>query len=929
MENPTLDKIIGCSAITPNTLAVHKATGAIAIAAQGCVSIIIPTSGQRFDVKVSDRCHEITALAFSNEGNYLAVGEAGPDARISVLAFSGSFDRVTSRIEIVTKENGFSALALNAKTGVLVSIGTDTNPMFILWDITQPVAVAIGYYKLPRVPNKVVLTADCSMAIVAGKSLLKFVQAQVERSPKPALLKTRVANIQQYVISNFVDVCCSASMPATVYAVTEDGVLCYFENVASLFQSRKGPPLVLTPIRLKRGEMTGLAFDDKSVFCASVNGNLIQVTKDGSRHRVSGRYSAIEGKIVGVGVGDDVIVAAFDDGHIVCWQTSQPGSPAFFVLSQHRGPVCGMSISKDESLLVTCGSDETVRLWEIHRGEKLISKSSQEEKAEKRFNIPDPGYFENLTGVRCGTYVNDLIAVGRDNGCLHLLDGDLNELHSVQCRNGSVMCIATQSDGIVACGYESGNVSLYEVSDNRLIHKTDIAIGRTPVKSIAICHGTLAAASNFEITFVKLSDGSQMHVHKSTEPVLELNKIDRAGIICAVGCDHCLTLFTAEQGKLFRKHQLSLNNFPLAIAVHKSGLLIATAMSNGNVFLIDPMSGNSVCGFPALTEMITSVMFQGEDLIVSTFGGAVMIWKLPSDIRKELEGRPTSAAPPAILSLLKPNSDESDDKEIDNHILNAITCSMMSGRKSMANWTFREDQDAVEPQDPVVNDGEKEENTDPDQPGDIDDERQPAPDTEKKVMDFVRNSMLGSKKGNWFANLMEQEKHGAEEEELIELRLPPDRPKRKIPGIDKLVADAEEAKPVMPKIKPIEMDVYDSIFDDDEGGQSPSPARTRESPIAQQEPGLADRIKSTTLQLREILAVVETFKSKKFESEAEKQAQAKIQSLMESLDTEKRKRDAKCQMINEYVNRLRASALETENQVAQAKKLIDDLKCLS
>ena len=923
MENPILDKIIGSSAITPNTISVHRSSGAIAFAAQGCVSIILPSSGQRFDVKVSDRCQEITALAFSNDGHYLAVGEAGPDAKIVIISFSSSFDRVNSRVEIVTKENGFSALAFNSKAGVLVSVGTDAHPMFILWDVTQPVAVAVGYYKLPRVPNRVVLTSDCSMAIVAGQALLKFVQTQVEKSPKPVLLKTRVANIQQYVMSNFVDVCCSSSMPATVYAITDDGVLCYFESVTSLFQSksRKGPPLVLTPIRLKRGEMTGLAFDDQSVFCASVNGSLIEVRKDGNRHRVSGRYSAIEARIVGVGVSDDVIVAAFDDGHIVFWQTSQPGSPAFFVLSQHRGPVCGMATSNDQSLLVTCGSDETVRVWEIHRGEKLISKSSQEEKAERRFNSVSSGYMENLTGIRCVTYADDLIVAGGHDGRLHVLDGELNELQSFDCKNGSVMCLASHAgESTLACGFESGTVSLYEISGKQLTHKANIPVTRTPLKSLAICRGTLAAASSLGVTFVKLADGKIMGTYTATDPVLELDSIDRAGLFAAVGCDHCIEFFTAEEGKLFRKHQLSLNNFPLAIAVHKSGLLIATAMSSGNLLLIDPMSGNSVCGFPALTEMITSMVFQGDDLVVSTFGGSVMIWKLPAELSKELECKPASSAP-AFLSFLQPSQDESEDKELDNHILEAISCSVMSSRKSMANWTFREDQDAVEAQEPVVNDGEKDENTDPDQPADIDDERQPAPDAEKKVMDFVRNSMLGSKKGNWFSELVDKEKQGTEEEELIELRLPPDRPKRKLPGIDKLVEDAPE----MPKIKPIEMEVYDSLFDEVDGAQSPTPEKTKESPLTQKEPTLAERIKSTTSELRSVLTLVEALKTKQFDTEAEKQAQAKILALLATLDTEKSKREAKRQLLNSHIDRVRASLLETNRQIEQTQKLVDAL----
>lgn len=131
-----------------------------------------------------------------------------------------------------------------------------------------------------------------------------------------------------------------------------------------------------------------------------------------------------------------------------------------------------------------------------------------------------------------------------------------------------------------------------------------------------------------------MSDGSILGKCKAAEPALDLGSVDRAGLFAAGCCDHCIEFFTVEEGKVFRKHQLSLHSFPLTVAIRKSGLPVATAMRSGNLLLLDPMSGNSVCGFPARVDVITSM--------VSTFGGSVMIWKFPEELRKELDCRHVS-----------------------------------------------------------------------------------------------------------------------------------------------------------------------------------------------------------------------------------------------------------------------------------------------
>jgi WD40 repeat protein len=182
-ESLGLDKVIGSSRITRTSFSVSYQADACAFPAAGFLSIITMTDRRRYDIRITDDFREITALSFSISGQHLAVAEKGPNARVFILTFADNQPmKILNTTEIRTKENGLSAVAVCSKSARLVTIGNDSTPFLILWDLKQPKPAPVGYYRLKSPPNDLCISPDGSFALVCGRSMFKFLDLRVPMS---------------------------------------------------------------------------------------------------------------------------------------------------------------------------------------------------------------------------------------------------------------------------------------------------------------------------------------------------------------------------------------------------------------------------------------------------------------------------------------------------------------------------------------------------------------------------------------------------------------------------------------------------------------------------------------------------------------------------------------------------------------------------
>ena len=657
---PTLDKIIGCSNLNKAKLSSHYATGACAFASHGFLSIVIPGKKQRFDFKIAEDGKEISALTFSTSDHTIAVGELGSNSRIFIFTLSETFDIILSKTEIKTKENGFSYLALNNRAGKLITIGNDSTPFLLLWDLTQPRPVCIGYYHLPVKPDHAIFSPDTNFAIVSGNKLLKVVDTSISFQSTPSILKVRNFNIGKYKTAHFVSAAVAALQPYNIYALTETGTLCIIDSTSVAFQGKSKylqkslPPVLMTPINLNSGDTSTVVLDKKIILVGTNNGSILAIKKDGEDHKIFGSFTSEGKKVMAIGLAERMIAAAYDDGDVIFWQRKINSKP-LLSLPSHRGPICSMCLAGDNTIVLSGGSDGTVREWRIQKNHGLVGKSSQELICQTQVCSKLPDFMTSLTGVRCIASYHNYVFAGDNLGVLHVLNlSDLSELQRVIENKSGIFTMAVHpKEPLLVTGGADGAIRLYKISTS----SHSICLSRiqmeyshnTAVIDVAFAGNSIVSCSKDGVKFMN-RELQTYATYEPEEPVLSLSTCPNEKFVVAGGCDHSILILRVANGKKFRQHKLSMSSYPLHLCVDRSGLFIAVAMSDASCIIVDIMSGDCVDAFHSMSGMTTEICYHEDDIILSSISGCITRWSLPGPIHNCVAEKMTKGLP--ILDLI-------------------------------------------------------------------------------------------------------------------------------------------------------------------------------------------------------------------------------------------------------------------------------------
>lgn len=687
MSIPIIEKIIGSSRITRNNLSVHYSTGACAIACDGFLSIVLPKDEKRYDLEVSNDCREITAISFSNNGQHLVIGETGPNARFFVVTFSDQFDRILTKNETKTKENGFSCLAMNSESGRLITVGNDSQPFFVLWDLTQPRTTCIGCYHLPTIPTHLNISNDSNFAIVTGKGMLKFIDTSIPSNNNPVILKSKNGNIGQFKDTNFVSCAISVESPHSAYGLTDTGILCYFDSSSIPFKSHGQNLISTVPICLNCGETTSLSLDKKIILVGTATGSVLVIRKKNNTHETFGQFSSDGKSVVAIGIGERLTAAAYSDGHLMFWQRRINSQPILTIPS-HRGPVCGIAVLPH--CIVSCGSDSTIRSWKLQMNQALIGISSQEQICMKTITKLADNYTTDITGVRCVAAKDDVIFAGDNSGNLHILKLEgLDETKKIVESFQGVMCVAVHpNQSLVATGGGDGKARIYKISGDNVILSASKQCHANPITSIVFTPNGFVTTSFNGIKFCNLPQADIYSSTDTNDALLSLATIPNGKVVIAGGCDGFITLWLVKDGSLFRRYKSSPSSYPLSIATDKAGLFIAAALSDGTVKILDLFSGDIIYSFNSHAGMMTSISFHENDLLLSSFSGCIFRWTLPQTIHNAVSERMGKADQP-IFNILRTNEIlEIPRMEIQNDQSIANQGTLMKGSIPAKNWIF-------------------------------------------------------------------------------------------------------------------------------------------------------------------------------------------------------------------------------------------------
>ena len=882
---PTLDKIIGCSNLNKAKLSSHYATGACAFASHGFLSIVIPGKKQRFDFKIADDGKEISALTFSTSDNVIAVGELGSNSRLFIFTFSEHFDIILSKTEIKTKENGFSYLALNYRAGKLITIGNDSSPFLLLWDLTQPRPVCIGYYHLPLTPEHVIFSPDTNFAIVSGNKLLKVIDTSIQYQSTPAILKMRNFNIGKYKSAHFVSAAVAANPPYNIYALTATGTLCIIDSTSVAFASKTKsgpkalPPVLMTPINLNSGDTSSIVLDKKIILVGTKSGSILAIKKDGEDHKIFGSFTSDGKQVMAIGLAERMIAAAYDDGDVIFWQRKINSKP-LLSLPSHRGPICSMSLAGDNTIVLSGGSDGTVREWRIQKNHGLVGKSSQELICQTQVCTKFPDFLSSLTGVRCISSYNNYVFAGDNLGVLHVLSlSDLSELQRVIENKSGIFAMSVHpTEPLLVTGGADGAIRLYKISTSShsiCLSRVQLEYSHnTAVIDVTFAGQSIISCSKDGVKFMT-KDLQTYATYQPEEPVLSLSAVPNERYVVAGGCDHSVLILKVSNGKKFRQYKLSMSAYPLHISVDRSGLFIAVAMSDGSCLIVDIMSGDTVDAFYSMSGMTTQICYHEDDILLSSISGCIMRWTLPAQIHNIVAEKMTKGLPIQDLIGTEEPTVSRREMKTAGSVLNFAGAPKACLFKAVDAMTISNGQTVV---------GEELDNTSDDQTKNYDAPRPSVSgDEELKVDEIVRASFAQAKKDSPEIELPSVREQRKRDEGLIIVDGAPSRSSRRSSNLSNLRKKAKEAS-----------DPF-TVEDDQPVVKAHVPKKQKISKVQD--------FQQTMDQFGEVVTHVKELLAYKPATQEEARVQSELRMMYESLQKEGLKSEWFEQMMKSYMIR--------------------------
>ena len=696
----SLDKIIGFSPITSSNFTMHHEDNVLAFSSGGFVSIVVVEKRQRIDFSIPNNSHDINALAFAPKDRVLAIGTAGPDAKIFILSFSSNYEQIENKIELKTKENGFSCIAINTESSCrkLVSVGSDPKPYILLWDLSLSQPEPIGYYHLPVIPRHISISPTGQIAIVSGPKLLKLIDISFTQTPnsQPVLLKTRNLMVTKYKDSTFVAAYQSSNPRQIIYALTEDGSLLSYDKSYIVFTKEK-KSISCSRIILDCGPTPSMAVDGKLVLVGNQAGTMIAVKCDSNTHSIIGKFSADGRPLLAVASSVRIVAGAYDNGFIIVYPR-KPNKPPTMTLASHRGPVCSFCVSKedDEKYVFSTGSDGTIRKWEVIKHQSLVSGSSQSQVAVRKLTRIQENFMTSLTGVRCCATSGNYVFAGDSAGFLYMLDAStLKEIKSVNEHSRGTIAMAMNKEGtLFATGGCDGMIRVYSFKDGALNNYITDPTHTAPVTSIVITNKYVVSSSKEGIRFANLPLAEPEHSVPVKHLILKLALLPNEEYVVSCDMSGYLMIWDIKHGTVFRKYQISTYLSITALSVDPSGLFITAGLSDSTVHLIDVFSGDDLLSFKTPAGMLIDIQWHLNDLLISSMSGCILRWTMPEKIYQMINEKVRIHNFPLDFLLEEEKKEEPQSILLSGNKVNRLlSTSTIKSYEMKPDWTFREVQE--------------------------------------------------------------------------------------------------------------------------------------------------------------------------------------------------------------------------------------------
>jgi len=703
-----LERILGLTVTSNASIATAPATGIIAYPA-GCTLVLYNPRKNKQQHIANPSKKTITSVGWSEDGRYLVTGECGhlPSVRVWDIQ-----DR-SCVAEFPGHKYGINCVAFAPNNKYIVSVGSQHDMIVNVWDWKNNIKVASN--KVSTKVKAISFAENGSYFVTAGNRHVKFWYLEYSRSAKykePVPLMGRSAILGEQRNNYFCDVACGrGEMGDSTYAITKSGLLCEFNNRRLLDKW----------VELRTTSANCLSVGEEFVFIGCADG----IVRCFSPHTLQFVTTLPRTHYLGVDVSKGLTIShmashpnnaqypdasavsydeqngrvsvVYNDHSLYIWDVHdirKVGKSHSFLY--HSACIWGLEMypaslndGKKPVLppgsFVTCGSDDTIRIWNMDQAmptNTLYRRNIYSEELLKTLYIdPELGFikeadtslqagekdtlYDQRNGVRC-------IRIS-PNG-KHLASGDragnirvhelqfMDELCKIEAHDAEVLCLEYSLSG--------SNVSqsyLASASRDRLIHVfnagknygflTTLDDHSSSITAVRFLPGQTADGTQMvscgadkSIIFRDVageSDGNiNMRVanHIVGKTTLYDMELDRSGKHILTACqDRNIRVYSvsgAKQTKTF-KGSASEDGTLIKVVLDRSGIYCATSCTDKTLAIYDYHTGELMATMAGHSELVTGLAFSNDcrHLISVSGDSCIFVWRLPGEMVATMQAR--------------------------------------------------------------------------------------------------------------------------------------------------------------------------------------------------------------------------------------------------------------------------------------------------
>ncbi|TKR86781.1 hypothetical protein L596_011300 [Steinernema carpocapsae] len=699
MENSKLaklEKVLGCTACL-SSVSVDEKTGAVAYPAGSTVVL--------YNARTNTQAHligttksNITSLAFSKCGRYIATGEYGHEPKVRVWELYNREGQFCGQQVCELKEHklGISCVRFSNDTKYVISVGNQHDKSVVVWDWRNRTKAAEN--RLTSQVNAMDVSENGQSFVTVGVRHVKFWYLPAPNDQ--TTLQGRSAILAEQRNNTFVDVCCAKEN--RTFAITQTKLLVEFHDkkLVNVYELKKNSPysLALSDSELFIGFENGMirALDlenlqQKYVFCnphylgadvvnaQSPSALLKSEHPDGSRYPHA--YFILFHKKT------STMTAFYSDRSIYQWQVL--GNGQITKVSSHlshAGHIFDLQVVPSSSLIqasgtfVTSGSDETVRIWniekpdlssrEIFAGSNVLSQELKKivyvgesndsliEPSEKTFGAVAGDTLDSRIGVRCVRVSPDgqHLATGTKDGKIAIFNFTNSEMTLIaehDAHNSEVLCLqysnpATKARFIFASGGRDRLVHLFDPLDNydHLLTVDDHASSINSINFLLNTDGLdmYTCATDKLVVIRRLTESNNgIACVRVNQFVSQCSLNDMVlspdGSLVAACHDRQIRTYNTH-GKLTNtvKGTLCEDGVLTKLSLDPSGTFAAAVCSDRFVYLVNSSNGECAAVLSGFSEPVTALSFTNDcrRLIAVSYSGCIFIWRLSSMLTKKM-----------------------------------------------------------------------------------------------------------------------------------------------------------------------------------------------------------------------------------------------------------------------------------------------------